>query len=124
MRPPRGHVCVFVASAGCSSSLFYDARIAEGRRLTLFMLCFARYVVDLQAPWLQQRWSSSDAARVRASASTSGVRNAGRKGGVRMVAEVPAIDDRVKAVMEAEAAADADSKVDRQGIRSLAQRLI
>lgn len=33
-----------------------------------------------------------------------------------MVAEVPALDDRVKAVMEAEAAMDAQSEKGRQGV--------
>lgn len=48
-------------------------------------------------------------------ASNAGMRGT-RPGGVRMVAEVPAIDERVKAVMEAEAAMEAQSEMGKQGI--------
>lgn len=60
----------------------------------------------LQAPWLKQRWGASDVNRVQAK---SGIHSTRPRTGVRMVAEVPALDDRVKAVMEAEAALDAQS---------------
>lgn len=48
-------------------------------------------------------------------ASNGGMRST-RQGGVRMVAEVPALDERVKAVMEAEAAMEAQSEMGKQGI--------
>ncbi|CAM9593535.1 unnamed protein product, partial [Ectocarpus sp. 8 AP-2014] len=63
-------------------------------------------------PWLQQRrWGGSDVSRVHA--SNGGMRST-RQGGVRMVAEVPALDERVKAVMEAEAAMEAQSEMGKQ----------
>ncbi|CAM9393422.1 unnamed protein product [Ectocarpus sp. 12 AP-2014] len=63
-------------------------------------------------PWLQQpRWGGSDVSRVRA--SNGGTRST-RQGGVRMVAEVPALDERVKAAMEAEAAMEAQSEMGKQ----------
>lgn len=58
------------------------------------------------APWLQQRWGASDVGRVQ---SKSGIHGTRQRTGVRMVAEVPALGDRVKAVMEAEAAMEAQS---------------
>lgn len=68
--------------------------------------------VNLQVPWLQQRRVAPNTARVQKSAST-------RRGEARMVAaEEIQIDDRVKAVMEAEAAAKAQEGGNRQG-RSL-----
>ena len=60
----------------------------------------------LQAPWLRQRWGASDVGRVQAK---SGIHSTHQRTAVRMVAEVPALDDRVKAVMEAEAAMEAQS---------------
>lgn len=60
----------------------------------------------LQAPWLQHRWGSSEVGRAQAN---SGMRRTRQRTAVRMVAEVPALDDRVKAAMEAEAAQDAQS---------------
>ncbi|CAM9318606.1 unnamed protein product [Ectocarpus sp. 4 AP-2014] len=63
-------------------------------------------------PWLQQRrWGGSDVSRVHA--SNGGMRST-RQGEVRMVAEVPALDERVKAVMEAEAAMEAQSEMGKQ----------
>jgi len=64
--------------------------------------------------------SCSFAAQQRASdvprASKSGMRTNGPRTAVRMVADVPAIDDRVKAVMEAEAKEKAQSEaMSRQG---------
>lgn len=64
--------------------------------------------------------SCSFAAQQHASAvplaSMSGMRTNGPRAVVRMVAEVPAIDDRVKAVMEAEAKEKAQSEaMSRQG---------
>ena len=59
----------------------------------------------------QQR--ASDVAR----ASKSGTRTNSPRTAVRMVADVPAIDDRVKAVMEAEAKEKAQSEaMNRQGM--------
>ncbi|CAM9346134.1 unnamed protein product [Ectocarpus fasciculatus] len=76
-----------------------------------FLLLAAVSEAFYSGPWLQQRrWGGSDVARVQA--SIAGMRSS-RQRGVRMVAE-PALDDRVKAVMEAEAAMEAQSEMGKQ----------
>lgn len=88
-------------TSGC-----YEHSCKSNFSLRLLPVCCAP-CCWLQAPWLQQqRWGASDVGRVQAKSSIHSTR---QRTAVRMVAEVPALDERVKAVMEAEAAMEAQS---------------